>query len=141
MAVSPYTRRGSVDSTFYAQQSMLRTIELILGLPPLSIFDLTATPMRASFRDVADLTPYVAIEPKQPIDELNPPLSSLQAAARRGALDSMKMRFDVVDAAPSERLNRILWHHARGWNTPYPGSRAAVFSPFSLDLDDDDRDR
>jgi hypothetical protein len=140
MAISPYAHRGAVDSSFYAQQSMLKTIELILGLQPLSIFDLTAPSMSASFQNTRDLTPYTAVEPRQPIDELNPPLSSLQAEARRGAVDSMKMRFDVVDAAPSERLNRILWHDARGWNTPYPKPRRAVFSPFSVDVDDEDRD-
>jgi YVTN family beta-propeller protein len=140
LAVSPFIRKGTVDSTFYAQQGMLKTMELILGLPALSIFDLTAAEMRASFHNEADLTPYTAVEPKQSITELNPPLTTLHGAALRGARDSMKMRFDVVDAAPSEKLNRILWHDARGWNTPYPGSRTSAFFPLSRDVADDDRD-
>src|SRR4030095_14784762 len=49
LAISPYVRRGSVDSTFYAHQSMVKTIELMLGLPTMSLFDLIATDMRASF--------------------------------------------------------------------------------------------
>ena len=59
--ISPYARRGHIDSTFYSHQSMLKTIELILGLPTMSIFDLIATDMRASFTEQADLTPFTAV--------------------------------------------------------------------------------
>src|SRR5438045_8317004 len=50
----------------------------------------------------------------------------------RRSSDLAKMRWDVPDAVPSDRLNRILWHSIRGWNTPYPGTKQAVFSPLSL---------
>ncbi|MDZ7638894.1 MAG: hypothetical protein U5J83_11725 [Bryobacterales bacterium] len=50
------------------------------------------------------------------------------------------MRFDVPDAAPTDRLNRILWHAQRGWNTVYPGVNNAVFAPLASDVDDDDRE-
>jgi YVTN family beta-propeller protein len=140
LAVSPYTRRGHVDSTFYSQQSMLKTIELILGLPTMSLFDLIANDMRASFTNTPDFRPYESLQPKQSLFELNPPLSELEGAPRRAALDSMKMRFDVPDAAPTDRLNRILWHYAKGWNTRFPGIRQAIFSPLSLDLDDEERE-
>jgi len=139
LAVSPWTRRGHVDSTFYSNQSMVKTIELILGLPTLSLFDLIAHDMRASFGDEADTRPYEAVRPRQDLYELNPPVSALRGEARRAALDSAKMRWDVPDAVPSDRLNRILWHATRGWNTPFPGTRQAVFAPLSLDLDDDER--
>ena len=72
LAISPYIRRGHVDSTFYAHQSMLKTIELILGLPTLSLFDLIANDMRASFIDTANLEPYTAVQPKQSLFEINP---------------------------------------------------------------------
>jgi hypothetical protein len=49
------------------------------------------------------------------------------------------MRFDIPDAAPTERLNRILWHTVRGWDVPYPGPRHAVFVPLSINAEDDDR--
>jgi YVTN family beta-propeller protein len=140
LAISPYARRGHVDSTFYSQQSMLKTIELILGLPTLSLFDLIATDMRASFQNEPDLTPYRAVTPEQSLDELNPPLKSLRGEARRAARDSQRMRWEVPDAAPTERLNRILWGMIRGWHVPYPGARNAVFAPLSLDLDDDERE-
>ncbi len=139
LVVSPYTRRGAVDSTFYSNQSMVKTIELILGLPTLSLFDMIAHDMRASFGTEADVTPYTAVRPRQSLTELNPQLNALEGEARRAARDSAKMRWDVPDAAPSDRLNRILWHAVRGWEAPYPGTRSAVFAPMSLDADDDER--
>ena len=74
LAVSPYTKRGSIDSTFYSQVSMVKTIEMIFGVRPMSVFDLIANDMRASFQKTPDLTPYEAVEPKQPIYEINPDL-------------------------------------------------------------------
>ncbi len=139
LAISPYIRRGHVDSTFYSQQSMLKTIELILGLPTLSLFDLIANDMRAGFTNTPDLKPFEAIQPKQSLFEVNPPVSALRGQARRAALDSMKMRFDVPDAAPTEKLNRILWHQIKGWNTRYPRVKQAVFAPLAVDLDDEER--
>ncbi|MFN0122646.1 MAG: alkaline phosphatase family protein [Blastocatellia bacterium] len=139
LAISPYTRRGHVDSTFYAQQSILKTIELILGLPTLSLFDLIANDMRASFTDTPDFTTYQAIEPKQSLFELNPALTSLKGQARRDALASMKMRFDVPDAAPTETLNRIVWRQVKGAAAPYPRVKQSVFAPMAVELDDDER--
>lgn len=137
--VSPYVRRGSIDSTFYSHQSMLKSIELILGLPTMSIFDLIALDMRNSFSDEPDLTPYTMVRPQQDLFELNPPAVALTGPARAAALDSARMKWSVPDAAPTERLNRILWGMIKGWNTPYPGARQSVFSPLSLDIDDEDR--
>jgi YVTN family beta-propeller protein len=139
MAISPYTRRGHIDSTFYAHTSIVKTIELILGLPTMSLFDLIANDMRASFHDTPDFAPYAAVVPPQSIEELNPAANVLNGEARTGALASARMRFDVPDAAPSEKLNRILWHNVRGSNTPYPAVKVAAFAPLSLDVDDDDR--
>jgi hypothetical protein len=139
LAVSPYVRRHHVDSTFYSQPSILKTIELMLGLPPLSIFDRIAIDMRASFTDEPDLAPYTAVVPAQSLHDVNPLPSALKGAAREAALASARMRFDVPDAAPTDRLNRIVWHAIRGWNATYPGVRRAVFAPLSIDLDDDER--
>ena len=71
--VSPHTRRGAVDSTFYSQLSILKTIELQLGLPNLTIFDRIANDMRASFQNTPDFAPYQAGTPKQSIFAMNPP--------------------------------------------------------------------
>jgi YVTN family beta-propeller protein len=138
---SPYARRGHVDSTFYSHQSMLKTIELVLGLPTMSLFDLIAHDMRNSFRDDPDLTPYTAVQPKQDLFELNPPARALSGPARAAAKDSAKMKWSMPDAAPTERLNRILWGAIKGWSVPYPAPRRSVFSPLSLDVDDEERER
>jgi hypothetical protein len=147
LVASPYARRGIIDSTFYSQPSLVKTIELMLGLPALSAFDLVATDMRASFigaGEQPDLTPYTALVPKQSLYELNPKVGEIvgpDAAERRlAARASARMRFDAPDAAPSERLNRILWHDARGWKTPYPAVKSSLFFPLSIDIADEDRD-
>ena len=141
LAISPYIRRGGVDSTFYAHQSMVKTIELMLGLPTLSLFDLIATDMRASFTTTADLRPYTAVKPKQSLFERNPIASAMSGPLKRAAEETARMRFDVPDAAPTDRLNRIVWGLVRGWREPYPPVRTAVFSPYAIDLDDDERER
>jgi hypothetical protein len=147
LAISPYTRRGIVDSTFYSQPSMVKTIELVLGLPAMSLFDLVATDMRASFiaaGEQPNLAPYTAIEPGVALTETNARVGEIRgpnaAERRRAALASSRMRFDIPDAAPSDRLNRILWHEARGWQTPFPGVKQALFFPMSRDLADDERE-
>jgi YVTN family beta-propeller protein len=147
LTISPYARRGVVDSTFYSQPSMVKTIELMLGLPAMNLFDLVATDMRASFiapGAAPDLTPYTAMEPTVSLSETNQRVGDIRGAhaveRRRAALASSRMRFDVPDAAPSDQLNRILWHEARGWQTPFPGVRQSLFFPMSRDLADDERE-
>ncbi|MBL9199576.1 MAG: bifunctional YncE family protein/alkaline phosphatase family protein [Opitutaceae bacterium] len=139
LAISPYVRRGHVDSTFYAHPSISKTIELILGLPTMSLFDLIANDMRASFHSAADFTPYTAVVPAQSLDEVNPRATVLNGPARRDAEDSARMRFDVPDAAPTERLNRIVWHNVRGYDTPYPEVKQGAFAPLSVDIPDHER--
>ena len=136
-----------VDSTFYSQPSMVKTIELMLGLPAMSIFDLVATDMHASFVDSparADLRPYTALQPRQSLLEKNVRVGSIRgpdaALQRQAAVASARMNFREPDAAPSEALNRILWHEARGWKTPYPAVRQSLFFPMSIDIADEDRD-
>ncbi len=140
LAISPYIKRGSVDSTFYSQPSMLKSIELILGLKNLSIFDGIAIDMRNSFQENPDLTPYTVQVPQQSLFEVNPPLQALSGQARKDAEASMRMNFSVPDAAPSGKLNQILWRNARGMKSPYPEVKRAVFSPYSNDLDDDEKE-
>jgi hypothetical protein len=147
MVASPWARRRVIDSTFYSQPSMVKTIELMLGLPALSMFDLVARPMSASFlgaESKPDLTPFTAIQPAQDIYERNIKIGAITGPhaveRRRAALASARMDFREPDVAPSDALNTILWHDARGWGKRYPGVRSAVFFPFSNDLSDDERD-
>jgi hypothetical protein len=77
--ISPYSQTGSVDSTQYSTVSMLRSMELILGLQPMTQFDAAATPMYASMRAIPDLTPYLAIVPQQSLTALNPATAPMAA--------------------------------------------------------------
>lgn len=140
LVISPYAKRGAVDSTFYSNPSILKTIELQLGLPTLSLFDLIANDMRASFTDKPDLTPYTAVTPKQDLLELNPQLDALSGPRKEGAIASASMRWDVPDAVPSALLNRITWHEIKGWDTAYPEPVSAVFSPFFVDEDEEEEE-
>jgi DNA-binding beta-propeller fold protein YncE len=143
LTISPYARRGVVDSTFYNSPSILKTIELMLGLPTLSMFDLVATDMGNAFigpDEQPDLTPYTALQPAQSIFERNVRVGMLRGAQRDAAVASARMRFDIPDAAPTEKLNRILWMDAKGWKTPYPTVRQSLFMPLSSDVADEDRE-
>ena len=146
MVASPFARRGIIDSTFYSQPSMVKTIELMLGLPAMSLFDLVATDMRASFidpNDKPDFTPYSVRMPKQSLYETNVKVGEIKGAdapARRAAaLASARMNFQDPDSAPTEKLNRILWGDAKGWSVPYPVVQRSLFFPLAVDIDDDDR--
>jgi hypothetical protein len=144
MAIGPYIRRGAVDSTFYAHTSMLKTIERILGLPNLSLFDLIANDMRNSFQGKPDLAPYDAVVPRQSIYDVNPSVTALNGPARAAALASERMNFREPDAAPEDQLNAILWHDAKGWQVALPSTVHRAFAPYAFnrpakggDKDDD----
>jgi YVTN family beta-propeller protein len=122
MVVSPYTKRKAVDSTCYNQTGMVKTIELILGLPPMTQLDLSATPLRNCFAAEPNLTPYTATKNRIPLDEMNRKVSELNGSARKFALQSLKLDFDEEDRADEDTLNRILWFATRG-DQPYPGDR------------------
>jgi hypothetical protein len=122
-AISPYTRRRFVDHTNANQTGLVKTIELILGLPPMNQLDLSATPLRACFQAVPDPSPYDALAPRVPLDELNPPLTALRGKAREWAEKSLALDLDDAVEADEETFNRILWFAARG-EAPYPGRPA-----------------
>src|SRR5262249_5153832 len=119
LVISPYTRRKYVDSTNYNQTGMVKTIELILGLPPMNQLDLSATPMRTCFTDKPDLTAYAAVPNRIKLDEMNPPTSALRGQQLHWARKSLELDLDDADEADEDTLNRILWHSVRG-ETPYP---------------------
>jgi YVTN family beta-propeller protein len=121
LVASPYTRRRVVDSTNYNQTSMVRTIELILGLPPMNQIDASATPMNSCFMEKPDMTPYSAVPNIIPLDRLNPEMSEIkEARARHWAEESVKMNLDEVDKADENIFNRVLWHAMRGRDDTYP---------------------
>ncbi|HEV8059026.1 MAG TPA: alkaline phosphatase family protein, partial [Gemmataceae bacterium] len=120
LALSPYTRRGFVDHTCYNQTGMVKTIELILGLPPMNQLDLSATAMRGCFQAEPNLEPYRCLPNRVKLDEMNPALSQLRGPALEWARKSLAMNLDEGDQADEETFNRILWHAVRGYDKPYP---------------------
>jgi DNA-binding beta-propeller fold protein YncE len=120
--ISPWAKRGAVLHTRYDQYSVLRTMELILGLKPLALTDALATPMFDVFADKPDAagTVYDAVVPEQSLAEINTPASA-------DAATSAKLPFDRLDAVPEEILDRILWHSVYGQDAtpPAPGPNAS----------------
>jgi YVTN family beta-propeller protein len=119
--VSPYTRRGATVGTHYNQTSLLRTIELMLGLPPMNQLDATATPMSDCFTNTPDLTPFAALPSNIPLDQMNPePRKVSDPLLRKHAYASARLPLDQPDQCPEDLLNRILWHALKGSQAPYP---------------------
>jgi DNA-binding beta-propeller fold protein YncE len=111
--ISPYTRRGTIDSNMYNTTSMLRTMELILHMHPMTHFDAGARPMFASFAQQPSAAPYQAEKPRISTDERNPASSS--TASRSARLD-----FTKEDLNDDDELNDILWRAIRGTDPPAP---------------------
>ncbi len=118
--ISPYAKREQTVSTRYNTSSILRTIEQILGLPPLNQFDAGATPMFDCFQEKPNLTPFDAVASNIPLDQLNSsPTAIADPIRRKFAERSAMINFAEVDKAPEDLLNRILWNAMRG-DQPYP---------------------
>lgn len=131
--ISPYTRRGTVDSSLYSTTSMLRTIELILGLPPLSQFDAAALPMYACFAARADLRPYKCRPARADVEAKN-------TALAWGAAQSERFDFSREDAADDLALNEVVWRSVRGPDSPMPPPVRAAFVFTVRARTDDDAD-
>lgn len=117
----PHVKRGAVISTQYNTTSILRTIEQILGLPPMNQFDASAEPMFDCFRDTPDLRPFTALPSRIALNEMNPEPHAIEdPALREDAIVSASLNFREVDRAPEDVLNRILWRAMRGSFAPYP---------------------
>ena len=113
MVISPFTKRNFVDSTLYTTSAMLRTMELLLGLPPMTQYDAAALPMYNSFNTTANLAPFTAIKPRIDVSEKN-------TLTSWGAKQSMEMDLDEVDQAPMFALNEILWKSVKGSDSEMP---------------------
>lgn len=111
--ISPYTHRGIVDSTMYNQTSVLRTIELIVGLRPLTHFDAGAQPMFGSFSEQSDTRPYTVIPAKISLTDRNPGTAT-------GAEESARMNFSDADLADDDELNTVLWRAIKHSDPPPP---------------------
>lgn len=122
--VSPYTRRRFADHTLYSTNSMLRTLELIIGLPPMSQHDAAATPMWRCFTKNADFTPFRALPSHVNLDDLNVAMNDLQ---RRSEV------FDLTqeDRVPDLEFNQVLWKAIKGEHSEMPAPRRGAFLRYS----------
>ncbi|RTL47638.1 MAG: phosphoesterase [Sphingobacteriales bacterium] len=118
--ISPYSVTGKTIHTQYNQTAMLRTIEQILGLPPMNVIDATALPMFDCFTPVKKAYQYTVIPNKIPLDERNKPVAQLKGPAKHYAQLSEKVFYDV-DGGDDALMNKILWFDAKGL-APYPAS-------------------
>jgi hypothetical protein len=110
-----------VVSVNYNQTSIVRTMELMLGLPPMNQFDATATPMTACFTETPDFTPFDCLTNNIPLDQMNPNISSIRDPRQRhDAIVSSRLLLEKADQCPEGVLNKILWHAQRGFQDPYP---------------------
>jgi hypothetical protein len=140
MVISPFTPRHAIDSINYNQTSMIRTIELILGLPPMNQLDASATPMAACFSGELNLAPYEVVKNNIPLDRLNPDLKAIRDPRQlHWAQASIELPLDDIDEADEDTLNRILWHSTRGRDETYPAW--AVLPEEELEAEEEARER
>jgi hypothetical protein len=134
LVASPFTRRGVVDDTLYTTSGVLRTMELILGLPPMSQYDASATPLYGGFQVAPVLAAFSHREARVPLDETNRP-------GAPGAEASARMNFNDADLTPELELNEILWKSVHGESAIMPPPvHAAFIRPVAGAGGDDDDD-
>ena len=119
LVVSPYSKRQQTIHEAYNQPSMVRTIEQILGIPPMNIQDAIALPMFSCFTGECNDTPYEALNNNIPLNEMNPPLSALHGRELHYARQSLDPQFDGIDTGNDDLFNHILWYAMKGAQ-PYP---------------------
>jgi arylsulfatase A-like enzyme len=118
LVVSAYSK-GSLVTTNYNQTSMLRSIEQILGLPPMNIIDASARLMSDCFQSTKNNQTYTAIANNIPLNQMNPDLHTISGTAKKMARLSKEEAFKDVDGGNDDAMNRILWFYAKG-NKAYP---------------------
>jgi hypothetical protein len=124
---SPYTKRGQVIHNNYNQPGILRTIELILGLPPMNQMDASASPMFDCFTNEPDFAPFNSVPNNVPLDQMNPaPQTIKDLLQRRHALASARLPLAKPDQCPENLLNHILWAAQKGSHVPYPAWAVTV---------------
>ena len=114
--IGPHVKSKSIDHTMYTTSGMLRTIELILGLPPMTQFDAAATPMWRSFTNKTTLAPYNFIPANVNLNDINPATSEKSELAKW----SEKFDWSKEDKVPDMVMNEILWRGIKGISAPPP---------------------
>jgi hypothetical protein len=126
-----FVKTGYVDHTMYSTSSMLRTMELILGLPPMSQYDAAATPMWRCFADSAKHKAFTVKEEKVNLKELS-------MVKNKWSNMSDEFDFTAEDRAPDQELNKVIWVSVKGENIPMPAPKHAAFISALSGKDGDD---
>jgi len=129
--VGPYVKRGYADHTLYSTNSMLRTMELILGLPPMSQQDAAATPMWRCFTNKPDWRPYKTRPANIDLDERNVAVNNL--SRRSDAFD-----LSQEDRVPDLEFNEVLWKALKGEHSEMPAPRRAAFLRYAEEGEGED---
>ena len=117
----PYVKRHTVVSTMYNTVSLIRTMEQILGLPPMTQFDAAATPMFDCFDERVEWQPFVSVPNRIRLDWLNgEPKQLANAQLRRDAIASARLDLRGPDRIDEDTMNQILWRATKGPDAPYP---------------------
>lgn len=119
-AISPYTRRNYVTHELCNTVSMVRSIELMLGLDPMNRFDALTPPLTDCFTDHLDLSTYSSVPNRIALDLMNTPIRRLTGIERQWTERSLALDWSDIDRADPQILNEIVWHSQRGMDTPYP---------------------
>jgi len=115
-----FVKRKYVDHTMYSTSSMLRTIELILGIPPMTQYDAAATPMWRAFSDTSIAGRFTSVGPYVSLKDTNIAFNMWQEK-------SEEFNFAKEDRAPDDAFNRVLWFAVKGDKAPYPSPRRSAF--------------
>jgi hypothetical protein len=154
--ISPYAQRGAVDSRYYTQITMIRTIEQILGIKPMNQKDTAATPMATAFTTKPDYTPFKSVPNRTsltaglstlpscgadvpaaqnpaaaPAPKATVPADQQAVAAKWDAWKSQQRLTGPnakADFANPAQMNHFDWYQAHDWSTPYPGE-SKIFAP------------
>jgi phospholipase C len=126
-----FVKRGFVDHTMYSTSSMLRTMELILGIPPMSQYDAAAQPLWRCFSNTANLTPFTVRANRIDLNEKNTAMNKWQQR-------SEKFNLTKEDAVPDLEFNTVLWYGLKGDHVPFPGPKRAAFFKQTKSADKDD---
>lgn len=120
LVISPYTKRKFVDHTMYSTTGMLRTMELILGLLPMSQYDAAATPMWRSFTSKPNFTPFQSVPSNIDLNEVN-------KVKNTAANLSAQLDFSNADKIDDKLFNEILWKGIKGKTVQVPAPRRSAF--------------
>jgi YVTN family beta-propeller protein len=129
--VGPFVKRNTVIHTMYSTSGFLRTMELILGLPPMSQYDAAATPLYECFTPKADLSPYVVKPANVDIEQRN-------IAVNESSKRSEQFNFAKEDAAPDLALNEVVWKSVKGEQSVMPSPKRSAFVILEKKKKDDD---